>query len=158
VIETFTFKNLQLNETYTFNTDTVPFTSAFDIRVEDRNEHDRAKTQDHGVWPTFSYHGGMAIDIGGEIHGSSPENYTDTRLAVVRIFRGSGAPPTVRGIGEVRVRFSGQTEDWKTTVNIAQFSAPLKAGYITYSEFMVTFFSFNPYFIGVTSGDKHYYS
>lgn len=157
MIDAFTFKNLQLNETYTFNTDTVPFTSAFDVRTEDRNNNDRTKAQDHGVWPTYSYHGGMAIDVGGEIHGSSASNYNDTRIAVARIFRGNGVAPTQRGIGEVRITFTGQSEIWKTTVNIAQFTAPLRAGYITYSEFMVTFFSFNPYFIGVTSGDKKYY-
>jgi hypothetical protein len=158
MVTKFDFTNTQLAETYSFNTDDVPFTETFDIRVDDRNVIDREKMQDHGIWPTVPLQGGMSIDVAGDILSDSPENYITKRIAIARIFRGSGVAPTATKVGVVILGLSGQTEDWKTDVLIQQFSAPLKAGFVTYSPFMVTFFSFTPWFIGVTSGNKHYFS
>jgi len=149
------FTNIQTAVTYNFNTDVAPLTQ-FDVDVERRVIKDRDRSQQHGVWPTFSYKGGMEIHIEGDLLADDSVDYVTKRLALAAAINGDyDALVADRKDGDLVIAFAGGTEDLTTEVAIDAFSGPIDGGFPAYSKYLVTFFSFNPYFIGTVSGDKY---
>lgn len=131
----------------------------FDPKVDQRVNGNRTKMQRHGLWPSFTYEGGMVIDINGAILADDSDDYNTKRVNLITIIRGD--PDTlisVRRMGTLRVIFDGQAEDWETHVTLQEFSAPLEGDSPMYSEYMITFLSFNSWFVGVDTGSKYRYA
>lgn len=118
---------------------------------------DRDKMQAHGVWPTKPYRGGMSIDIEGSIQANTPANAIAQLDLLTGALYGSPADMVVRKNGTLFVRRLDKTEDWKTDVIVLEFSAPLTAQ-STVIEYLVTLFSWTPYFTGVTTGSFFYWT
>lgn len=152
------FRRILDGATIELNTDIYPLTE-FDPTVAERNVTDRDKMQEHGVWPTFSYRGGLEIHLEGNIFGSDSADYMTNRIALVNgIFGSPDADVTDRRMGTFLVQFDGQGERWETDVAISAWSAPLKALYPSTTDWACTFFSFTPYLVGESSGSKYYIS
>jgi hypothetical protein len=102
----------------------------------------------------------MELHVEGDLLADDSADYVTKRLALATALFGAAslAAPTVRKNGSLAIRFSGQTEDFGTDVVIDAFSGPLSGSYPAYSKYLVTFYSFNPYFVGLTSGNKYYWS
>ena len=131
----------------------------FDPTVSERTVTDRDKMQAHGQWPTYSYRGGMDIHFEGDIFGDTSDDYWTNRLALVAgIFGSPDAAITDRKLGDLIIELSGLTDRMQTEVCVTAWSAPIRGLYPSTSEFAVTFHSWTPYFIGISSGTKYYLS
>src|SRR5215471_12165145 len=62
---------------------------SFNPSVEDRTIQDRVKSQARGVWPTFSYEGGMSIEMTGAILADTPAHAIAQLDSFTRALRGS---------------------------------------------------------------------
>lgn len=155
----FDYTNAETSVTYNLNNDVAPFTD-LDITVEQRVDTSRNKMEQHGVWPTFPYRGGMEIHIEGDLLADDSSDYVTKRLALVAALFGNASQtaPTVRKNGTVALRLSGQTEDFGCDVTITAFSGPITGSYNAYSKYLLSLFNPNPYFVGLTSGNKFYWS
>lgn len=131
----------------------------FDPQVEQRVETDRERAEAHGKWPTFSYRGGLEIHCEGAILADDAGDYNDKRIDLVyNLFGAADDPISSRKMGDLVPTFDNQSEAWTTECTITAFSAPLTATSPNFTMYLVTFYSFTPYFLGVDSGDKYYYA
>ena len=143
---------------YELNNDIAPM-NLFDPQVAQRVVTDRDKMQAHGTWPTFSYRGGMEIHCEGALLADDSGDYNTKRLALVTaLFGDPDDAVTERKLGDLVPTFDDQDEAWTTEVTINAFSAPLTGASPGYTLYLVTFFSWTPYFTGVDSNNKYYYS
>lgn len=126
----------------------------YDPEIDDRYT-DRPKMQDDGVWPTFDYEGGMHIHIKGAILADDSDDYTTKRHALVNIIRFKPTPRE-RKMGFLTINFDGETEDWVTDVKLEASSIPRDGKSPNYTEFLLTFFSFTPYFTGADTSTLYY--
>ena len=144
-------------------TDFAPFTN-LDVQVTQRTDFSRTKMEQHGIYPTFTYRGQMELNIEGDLIADDASDYITKRLLLVTTLFGdpndptSGDNPTSRKNGTLNVAFTGQSEHWKCDVTISAWSAPQVGGYPGYSKYMLTLVSPTPWFNGVTSGDRYYWS
>src|SRR5215831_10733194 len=118
------FDNRLPGLSYSFNTDVAPLHD-FDVVVQERNATDRNKGQQHGVWPTYSYMGGMEIHIEGDLLADDSDDFVVKKIALINALRPDpNLPVTDRSHGTFVVRFDNTTEAWKTDVIMTAFSAP----------------------------------
>jgi|SRR5215831_11161643 len=159
MINSATIHHADGSHTCDINTSTIPL-RAFEVEVEQRTDHSRKKSQQHGVWPTLSYRDIMTIHMEGDIFGTSSADYFANReTLVLALFGTPGALDTTnRRVGYLQLNFEGATEDWKCDYTIDAFTAPLAALSPSRSEFALTLIAWNPWFIGASSGNKYFYS
>lgn len=160
MINSVTINNINGSDSYEINTDVAPLHD-FDIAVTERTNLSRQKSQDNGLWPTLSFRDQMEIHVEGDIFGSSSSDYFTKRLALIAAcFGDPNVPPvlTDRKLGDLDIDFVGSTEHWTCPFIISAFSAPLQGLSPSRTPYLITFVSFVPYFVGVTSGDKYYYA
>lgn len=157
----FEFHNVDGAHTFAFNDVTSPL-NTLDVTVDPRVNTDRAKMEQHGINPTKSKRGGMSIHIEGAMFKDTTDNYVAYRKTLALALFGVPTDLVVfddeRKLGTLIVRFDGETEDWETDCTITAYTNPIKGLYPTLSEFAVTFFSWTPWFTGVTSSNYYYWS
>lgn len=152
--------NAETAATYSLNSDVAPLKD-FDVTVNERTNTDRTKAESHGVNPTFSYRGGMTIHCEGDLFKDTSADYVAERKLLVAALFGdpnSVPVPTQRKLGTLAVGFEGETEDWLADCIVLEFSGPVQALYPAFTNYLVSFFSWNPWFVGSVSGNKHYWS
>lgn len=159
MVTKFDFTNAETAAVYHLNDDIAPFTN-MEISVTQRTDRTRKKMQQHGIWPTFTYRGEMEIHVEGDLLANDASDYVTKRFALAAALFGAAslAAPTVRKNGSLAITLSGMGEDIGCDVSIDAFSGPIEGGYPAYSKYLVTFFNPNPYFVGLTSGTKFYWS
>lgn len=154
------FNNVDGSHSFSFNADTSPL-SLFDVTVKARTNTERDKSQKHGVNPTLPFRGGMEINLQGVIFKDSTSDYVTYRKTIAEALFGAAsaaASVTNRKNGTLVIRLDGETEDWDADCVVTAYTNPVKALYPTLSEFMVTLFAWNPYFIGASTATKYYWS
>lgn len=130
---------------------------SFEPHVDPRTVTDRVKSQDHGIWRTKTFMGGMSIDIHGSLQADTPTNVMTQRSALTRALMGLPSDPiTVRRLGAVRIRVLGETEDWEADYTLLAKSIPVTDD-STIIEYLITLFCWNPYFLGVTTPTNKYW-
>lgn len=132
--------------------------SGFTVEVAQRTPEAQNKMFAHGEWPTRNYAGGMTITLQGSLSYDNSDDYNAGRITFVNSLRGSPDDEVIRKDGTLQVQFSGQAEPWECDVRIVQFTAPLGGASPSRSPFLLTLYSFLPYFIGSNTGIKYYYS
>lgn len=155
----FDYTNAETAVVYNLNNDIAPFTE-LDIQVAQRVDTSRNRMEQHGVWPTLPHRGGMEIHVEGDLLADDSGDYVTKRIALVTALFGNASldAPTVRKNGSLAIRMSGQTEDFGCDVTITAFSAPQMGSYPAYSKYLVTFFNPVPYFVGLTTSNRFYWS
>lgn len=154
------FHNANNTNVFAFNTDTSPL-NGFDVTGVTRISTERNKPQRHGVNPTFPYRGGMEIHIEGAIFKDTTDNYVAYRKTLALALFGNPnatAAVTNRKNGTLIINVDGETEDWETDCVVTAYSNPIKGLYPTLSEFLITFFSWTPWFTGVNTSNLYYWS
>jgi hypothetical protein len=160
MINGFTINNIDGVNTYDINTDIVPLHD-FDVTVAQRTDTSRDKSQQHGVNATHTLRGGMEIHVEGDIFGNDSTDYITNRKAFLLALFGDPNVPVVltdKKLGTVVIDFVGETETWQTDFTITLFSAPVQGLSPSRTPFALTLFSWTPWFVGTTSGDKYYWS
>lgn len=142
---------------YSFNVAISPI-SDFDITPELRIDKSRVKAQDHGVWPTPTYRDGMVIEFQYSLLADSYTDYVTKRLDMVAKLFGANFTGLVSEttMGTLRIGFTGQSELWNALVTVDAFSGPKTYTEGAYSIFMISFYSFTPYFTGNTTPSNKY--
>lgn len=131
--------------------------TSIDMQINERTVTDRDRMQLHGTNPTFSYSGGMSIDFTGDLYRDTSENYITERKALVYALRGvPDTQPSVRKRGVLELQWAGDAESGKLDVTITKISMPITGGYPAYTQYMITFFAFKPWFTGSSTGDLYY--
>lgn len=150
------FENNQ-SVTYEFNQAFNPV-QHFDVTPEIRSDKSREKPQTHGVYPTPTYRGGMSIEVQGAILADTYTDYNTKRLALVADLFGTNFDSLVSEVqmGMLRLIVTGQSEHWEVPVMVDAFTAAKEWNEGAYSQFMVTFYAFQPYFTGVTTPTNKY--
>jgi hypothetical protein len=134
--------------------------SQFEI-ITNIDTHDAKKMAAWGQWPTFHYPDAMTIVAQGKILGigandtARATDYITKRLALIDGLLPSVGLLTTRHHGVLRVRFDGMTEDADANVVVVQQSMPMAALFPATSDFMITWKSFEPYFVGTSSSTKY---
>lgn len=129
----------------------------FDPQVGSRGITDRNKMQAHGAWTTRNYRGGISIDIEGTIQADTPTN-TIAQLDLVTIALFGQPTDTVqRKNGTLVIRRLDKGEDWQIDFIVTGFSAPLTAD-TTVIQYLITLFTFEASFTGVSSGNKFFWT
>lgn len=143
--------------TYHFNTAHNPI-SDFDITVDQRSDSSRERSQRHGLWPTFAFRGGMTIDITGNILADDMADYVTKRQAMVNAIWGANFDGLVSesSIGTYFMQPSGEVEVWKQDIQTLAFTAAKTWSEGAFSPYMVTFFAFTPWFVGVDDDTNKY--
>lgn len=132
----------------------------FDIETN-IDVHDFKKMSAPGQWPSYHYPDAMTINAQGRILGvgasdaARASDYFSQRLALVDAVLPPLTVLTTRYHAVLRVRFDGMTEDADAQVVVIQNSIPLAALFPAYSEFMITWKAFLPYFVGVTTQTQY---
>jgi len=127
--------------------------TSFKPEIEDRTITDRNRTQNRGKWPTFSYEGGMSIEMEGRILADTPAHVMTQLELLEKSLRGTPTDAiSVRRHGTLTVRRLDKTEDWFCYFTILAATFPLTAE-STNIDYLLTLFSFLPYWTGVTSGN-----
>ena len=132
----------------------------FDIETN-IDTHDFKKMSAPGQWPAYHYPDAMSINATGKILGvgasdaARASNYFSQRLALVDAVLPPLTVLTTRYHAVLRVRFDGMTEDADAQVVVVQNSIPLAALFPAYSEFMITWKAFLPYFVGVSTSTQY---
>lgn len=130
----------------------------FQPDVENRNIVDRGRMQARGRWPTFPYEGGMSIDIEGTLQADTPAHVLAQLDLLTIALRGLPATAiTARRHGTLVIRRLDKTEDWKTDFQVMAFSAPITAD-STIITYMITLYSFVPWFVGTTSATEFFWT
>lgn len=135
----------------------------FDIVSNVDDPGDARKVGAHGQWPKFHYVDALTVDAVGDILGVGGDNdaraadYITQRLALLDALLPpiDVSPMTSRYHATLRVRMDGMDEDADALVVCKSKTIPIVANYPAYSEFQILWKSFEPYFVGVTSGDKY---
>lgn len=159
----FDYTNAETGVVYHLNDDIAPMTD-LDVTVSQRLSRDRTKMEQHGIWPTFNYRGEMEIHVEGDLLADDTADYVTKRLALVAALFGdpndgtSGEAPTVRKNGSLLITLDGMGEDITCDVSIDAFSGPIQGAQGAFSNYLITFVSFDPWFVGATSGNKLYWS
>lgn len=83
MIDNIFFTNVN-GESFTLN-DTYAPVHKFNTAVQDRT-NERNKSEQHGVWPAFTYLGKRTISIEGNLFGDSSADYITRRRAMKRVF------------------------------------------------------------------------
>lgn len=157
MLETCTWHNIDGTTTYDLNSVVAPLTD-FDISVIQRIDKTRKKPQQPGLNPTYTYRDQMEIHCEGDLFQDDSASYVTERLALVSALFGSpDAVISDRSMGWLEVGFAGQAENWRADCTIEAFSAPVLALYPALTKYLVTFISWAPYFIGVTTPTNKYY-
>lgn len=129
----------------------------FNVEVAQRTPETQERMFNHGEWPTRNYANGMTITLQGSINFDNSDDYNAGRVALMNALRSSPNDEVTRRDGTLEVWFSGQAEPWECDVRIAAFSAPLGGASPSRSFFMLTLYSFLPYFTGKYTGAAYYY-
>lgn len=132
----------------------------FDIETN-IDTHDFKKMAAPGQWPSFHYPDAMTINTQGRILGvgandtARAADYFSQRLALVDAVLPPLTVMTQRHHAVLRVRFDGMSEDADAQVVVVQNSIPVAALFPAYSEFMITWKAFLPYFVGVSTQTQY---
>lgn len=154
------------SHTFNFNTDSAPLTN-FDVEPAMRVDSSRDKLMAHGQWPTRSYRGGMSIHCEGDLFGdqqstdllTSTDYVTKRKSMVLALFGDPDAAIVDEYMGGLRFQPAGETEMWVAQFcTIEAFQAPIEALNPAHSKYLVTFHSFDPWFVGLSSGNKYMWS
>ena len=152
------FTNL-LSDDIIFGPDTPYTIEEFEVEVDDRVIEDRERMEQHALWPTKSYMGGAIITYGGAILADDSDDYNSKRKLLVATLRGDPDDlVTQTKTGILALTLDGEDEDWLTDVAMKQFSSKLDGTSPMFSEYLVTFRSWTPWFVGSVSGNKYFYS
>jgi hypothetical protein len=161
MLDTLKFTNRDGSTFFQINDVTSPLT-LFDVDVDRVVDVSRKKMQRPGVNPTLPFKGGMEIHCEGSLFDDDSASYVTQRKALLAAINGAPGPTsyslTDRKDGTLQFRPAGETEDWITDVFVTAFTAPVRALYPALTEYAITMFSANPYFVGVTTGDFYDWS
>lgn len=157
MITKFDYTNAETSAVYHFNDDIAPMTS-LDISVTQRLDKSRTKMEEHGIWPTFTFRGEMEINVEGDLLADDTADYVTKRFALTSALFGDGSVPTFRKNGTLVITLDSLGEDITCDVSIDSFSGPITGGNPAFSHYLITFVSPDPWFVGVTSSDKYYWS
>ena len=158
MIEKFDFTNAETSVVYHLNDDISGFTD-LEVSVNQRVDTSRQRAQQHGIWPTYTYRGEMEIHIEGDFIANDAGDYVTKRFALMTALFGiPGNLPTHRKSGTLDILLTGMSEDIGCDVTISAFSAPQKGGFPAYTAYLLTLVNPFPYFVGLTSGNKYYWS
>lgn len=152
--------NVDGSHSCNINTDTIPLHD-FDCVPILRTNTSRQKNQQPGRWSTWGTRDAYEIHMEGDIFGTSSADYFSNRQSLVlALFGTPGATPvlTDRKFGTFFITFDGSTEQWKQDFTITAFSAPLNGDSPSRSSFALTLETWDPWFIGVTTSTKYFYS
>jgi hypothetical protein len=131
--------------------------TAFNVEVQDRTITDRTKMQARGVWRTFSYEGGMTIDIEGTLQANSPANVLTQLALLTASLRGLPTDTiTVRKRGFIKIRRLDATEDWQADFTVLGYTPKVSAE-TTVIPYMITLFCWDPYFTGSGTSGLYYW-
>lgn len=151
---------------FNLNSDTWPL-KTFDVQVDQRIDTSRNKMMEHGRWRTRSYRGGMSIHCEGSGFGDmgatdelTVANYVTARKQLVLALYGPPDRVVVEDyMGSLYVTPYGESEAWVAQYcTIEAFQAPVEALYPALTTYLITFQSFDPWFVGASSGTKYYWS
>lgn len=132
--------------------------NTFEVTPTDRSDSSRTKMQRHGTWGTRSYLGGQSIHMEGVLFGDTPADYWAARQDILlAIYGDPDANVTDYNRGTIYAKPSESTEFWAVQFGPATTSIPLRANLLG-SEFMITLGTFDPFWVGQTSGDKFWWS
>lgn len=108
-----------------------------------------------GEWPVYSYPGAMTVHAEGAIIGSTSSDYVTKRMTLLDAIIPPIQTLTTRKHGVLRIQMDGWTETADADVIVTAQQAPLRALNPSISEFMVTWKSFLPYFVGTSTSTKY---
>lgn len=144
-----------------FNTDLIPLTGVtFEVQI--RNNH-RNKMQRHGLWPGYTYAGGMLIHTEGQIFGQTSEDYNVRKMNMINtiypnpdIIPIDTGRPIDRRLGYLEIMFGGIADKFRGDVTLdGPISIPISADDgPARSSFQITWQVFTPYLVGLSTG-KH---
>jgi hypothetical protein len=140
MIDSFVFENFSNGTSVAFNTNDIPFrsmTTDSDYRTEMRE-----KSQEHGLWPAYTYLGGRRWQCEGDILDQTSADYMTTRREIKK----SLTPAPHLGylaVGELRVQFSGM-EEMFSECTVEACELPLEALSPARGEFMIIWVAFDP--------------
>lgn len=160
MIDSFTLVNVDGTHSYAINTDIVPMHD-FDVTVAERTDTARNKSQQHGVNATHSLRGGMEIHAEGDIFGNDSPDYIVNRKAFLAALFGDPNAALVlanKKMGTVVIQLNGETETWQTDYTVTAFSAPVQGLSPSRTPFLLTLFSWTPWFVGTSSGTRYYWA
>ena len=155
MIDSLIFTNLA-SETVELNTDTLPL-RRFDVQAAMRRGS-RPKMQTQGVWPSFSYLGEALITCEGDILHNTSEAYITERMEIMRkLLPDPSYVQSQRKLGTLELDYTGMTETMITDVTLDAYpSMPMEALSPSVTPYLIVFVSFNPYFIGTTTGTRYF--
>ncbi len=143
--------NFQNNDSgnYDFNQGFNPI-SDFDVNVDQEIDDSRIKPQEHGIYETPTYRRGMTIDLEGELLADDPGDYVSKRKTLVHALFGDNFMGLVseNQMGILSITLTDEIEAWDAAVTVRAFSAPKTWTEGAYSSYLITWFSWKPYFYG----------
>lgn len=140
---------------YSMNDTTSPMND-FEPTLNTRTDTTRDKPMTPGKWRTRSQLGNYTIHAEGTLFADTSADYITARKALVlALFGTPDRFVTEDYMGTLAVTPEGETEAWEIDCVVTMFSAPIKGNYPALTDYLVTFESFDPWFIGATSGNKY---
>lgn len=160
MIESAQITNKDGSTYYQINDDNTPLTD-FDVTIARRADTNRNRSQSHGVNPTISLKGGMEIHIEGALFDDDSGLYVARRKNLVLAVEGDPniAPDlATRYDLTLSVTFTGETEAWTAQCIVSEFTSAVQALYPALTQFALTLFSWNPWFVGANTSTKYYWT
>jgi hypothetical protein len=118
----------------------------------------RTKMASEGIWPHFRYPGQMLIHIEGDLLGNDSSDFMTKRISDLNILMPTpGVIQRQRKYGMVRIKFTGQSQYFRTDVSLEDDPAyPLEGLSPSRCTYDIDFLSFTPYMIAEGSGARIY--
>ena len=124
--------------------DTVYPAKKFEMKTYQVNDAVK-KMQFPGRWPTFSYPEYREIHFEGDILGSDASDYNTKERAMRSAFQPPHQAYTGRRHGTLYLTFFGDATTYYAYVILQDLDIPQEALQPSWSEYSVTFLSFEPY-------------
>jgi hypothetical protein len=145
-------------ESWLFNTADCPLHDwNVDYDVHSEGDEDQ-RMQEHGIWPTRTHVGKALIHLEGELLRDSTADYVQAARNMKRIIMPKDERQIERKLGDLILRFTGDSEDIKSKNGVTLDGSPQlpkTANFPTVGDYMVTFKAFSPFFVGVASGKSY---
>lgn len=151
-------------DSYTFVDDAGDLTplvappTQLDIKVEERTVTSRDRMQQHGKYPAFAYHGGMTLDITGDLFKDTSADYITERKAVLSAIYGPpDTAPSIRDPLHLEVQWAGDTQKSYCDCILMDRSMPIQGLYPDYTQYMISLYSFKPWLTLADDSGMYYF-